>query len=133
MAAACHLSSLAGFGFIGPIVIYLTQRERSGFVARHALQALFLQLLAGVVTAILVVISLSVIAASVGAAVVIRHSSSDLAMVPFLLWILFLGSLSLPGLLFFVAMVFGIIECLQGREANLPIVGNLARSVHPGG
>lgn len=133
MAAACHLSSLAGFGFIGPVVIYLTQRERSGFVARHALQALFLQLFAAAVTVLLVVASLGLVAATIGFTAVSRHASSDLAMIPILLWVLFLGGLSVPGLLYLIAMVLGTIECLQGREASLPIAGNLARSVHPGG
>ena len=133
MAAACHLSSLVGIGFIAPLAIYFTQRERSGFVARHALQALFLQLAATIVTALFVAVGLGLLAATVGVSLLAHHSSSDLAAIPVLLWLGFLAGSLLPGILYMLAMVFGTLESFQGREAGLPLLGKLAHSIHPQG
>lgn len=133
MAAACHLSSLVGFGFLAPLAIYFTQRERSGFVARHALQALFLQLSATLLTFLFILVGLGLIGATVGVSVLSKHSLDHLGAIPVLLWLGFLVGSCIPGVLYMIAMVVGTLEGIQGREAGLPILGGLARSVHPQG
>lgn len=45
MALFSHLSALIGVPLLGPLVVYLAQRHRSTFAARHALWALLIQVL----------------------------------------------------------------------------------------
>jgi hypothetical protein len=39
LAAAAHLTLFMGFWIVGPLVLYFWQKERSRFVAFHAVQA----------------------------------------------------------------------------------------------
>ena len=43
LAGVAHASSLLGLWLIGPLVIYCVQREKSRFVAHHAMRAMVLQ------------------------------------------------------------------------------------------
>lgn len=47
-ACFCYLSGLLGLWVVGPLVVWLVQRGRSAFVARHAWLSLCLQLFLGV-------------------------------------------------------------------------------------
>ncbi len=65
-AMLAHLLALLGYvvwlgAYIAPLVIYLLYKERSQFVAFHALQSLFFQLALLVVSLILIVLSFTVI------------------------------------------------------------------------
>jgi uncharacterized Tic20 family protein len=63
-ALVAHLSQFTSFigipGFIGPLVIWLIQKDKSPFVGRHALEALLFQVglfVVGIVFAILSIIT----------------------------------------------------------------------------
>jgi hypothetical protein len=43
-AAAAHASAIVGFAIWGPLIVYLVQKDKSPFVAYHALQALIFQI-----------------------------------------------------------------------------------------
>jgi uncharacterized Tic20 family protein len=130
MTAACHVSSLVGFGIVAPLAIYLTQRDRSGFVARHALQALFLQLF-HLISLVVVIGLVLVLAGAFFASSAAGHSRlENLMLVSFPLLI---AAIVIPTLAYFVAMIVGVIECMQGKEASLPLLGSLARSMHKQG
>jgi len=130
MSAACHVSSLVGFGFLAPLVIYLTQRERSGFVARHALQALFLQAFHVVSTLLILAVVILAGVLLFGITLDARGLSNGYAALSLSLVLLMVTGVFLPTFIYFVAMIVGVVECIQGKEAGLPLLGNLARAVH---
>ncbi len=130
MSAACHVSSLVGFGFVAPLAIFLTQRERSGFVARHALQALFLQAFHVVSTLLVIVVAALLGVLLFGLSLDAGGLSRGYAALSLSLVLLLVAGVLLPTLLYFVAMIVGVIECMQGKEAGLPLLGNLARAIH---
>ncbi len=65
-AMLAHLLTLVGYvvwigAYLVPLVIYLVYKDKSPFVAFHALQSLFFQLALLVVVAILLLLSLTVV------------------------------------------------------------------------
>lgn len=129
IAAACHLSSLVGFGVLAPLAIFFVKREQSRFVAQHALQALFLQLAWMLLTAVLVVGAFGVLALLLGVSLTTPQAFKDAAAVSSVMVILgAVAGFAVPGVLYTIALVLGTVECLQGKEANLPIFGSMARS-----
>jgi uncharacterized Tic20 family protein len=107
-----HLLTLLGYvvvvgAYIAPLVIYLVYKDRSQFVAFHALQALFFHLLALAVTIALMLFS------------VVTLGCGILLAVP--LWIA----------LAIAVLVYTIIAAIQANNGvwyELPIVGRWARN-----
>jgi uncharacterized Tic20 family protein len=69
-AMLAHLITLVGYvvwigAYLVPLVIYLVYKDKSSFVAFHALQSLFFQLAVLVVAAMLLVLSLTIVLACV--------------------------------------------------------------------
>jgi uncharacterized protein len=107
-----HLLALLGYvvvvgEYIAPLVIYLVYKDRSRFVAFHALQALFFQLLALAVTIALMLFS------------VVTLGCGILLAVP------------LEIALAIAVLVYTIIAAIQANNGvwyELPIVGRWARN-----
>jgi Uncharacterized protein conserved in bacteria len=69
-AMLAHLLTLVGYvvwigAYLVPLVIYLVYKDKSSFVAFHALQSLFFQRAVLVVAAMLLVLSLTIVLACV--------------------------------------------------------------------
>jgi uncharacterized Tic20 family protein len=107
-----HLLTLLGYvvvvgEYIAPLVIYLVYKDRSQFVAFHALQALFFQLLALAVTIALMLFS------------VVTLGCGILLAAP------------LEIALAIAVLVYAIIAAIQANNGvwyELPIVGRWARN-----
>jgi uncharacterized Tic20 family protein len=107
-----HLLTLLGYvvvvgAYIAPLVIYLVYKDRSQFVAFHALQALFFQLLALAVSVALMLFSIVTLGLGV------------LLAVP------------LAIALAIAVLVYTIIAAIQANNGvwyELPIVGRWARN-----
>lgn len=108
-----HLFTLLGYvislgQYIAPLVIYLVYKDRSKFVAFHALQSLFFQLLALVVGVALVIFSIVTL---------------GLGLI-----------LAIPALvaLWIAVLVYTIIAAIQANNGvwyELPFVGQWARNI----
>ncbi len=106
-AMLAHLSALLGYvvllgQYIAPLVIYLVYKERSRFVAFHALQALYFQL--ALLILWVIVIILTFITCGLGAI---------FALVPIVLNLVF--------------VLVAAIHAHNGEWYELPVVGAMAR------
>lgn len=106
-AMLAHLSALLGYvvllgQYIAPLVIYLVYRERSRFVAFHALQALYFQL--ALLILWVIVFILTFITCGLGAI---------FALVPIVLNLVF--------------VLIAAIRAYNGEWYELPLVGAMAR------
>lgn len=113
-------------GPIVPLVIWLVFRERSRFVARHALQATLFQALVVILTAIVGVLGLILVAVAwVGAGVlmaaVIGFCLIPVALALTLLWLM--ATLGLP-VAALVYACYGAYEVVEGRDFRYWLVGN---------
>lgn len=66
MALLAHLSGLAGFIFplgnvLGPLIVWLTQKEKSAFVADQGAEALNFQITTSIIGLVLVVFAMTII------------------------------------------------------------------------
>jgi uncharacterized Tic20 family protein len=107
-AMLAHLSALLGYvvvlgQYIAPLVIYLVYRERSRFVAFHALQALYFQL--ALLLLWIVVFVATLVTCGLGAI---------FAVVPIVLNLVF--------------VLVAAIRANSGEWYELPIVGSMARA-----
>jgi uncharacterized Tic20 family protein len=108
-----HLLTLLGYvasvgQYIAPLVIYLVYKDRSKFVAFHALQALFFQMLALAVSVVLVLLTL--VTLGVGLIIVIpAFIALTIAVLVYTIW--------------------AAIEASRGVWFELPFAGQWARSV----
>jgi uncharacterized Tic20 family protein len=107
-----HLLTLLGYivmlgQYIAPLVIYLVYKDRSQFVAFHALQALFFQLLALAVSVALILFS------------VITLGLGVLLAVPLAIAL----AIAVP-----VYTIIAAIQANNGVWYELPIVGRWARN-----
>ena len=82
-AMAAHLSALVAvmglpFGHIvGPLVVYLVQRERSAFVAEHAKASLNFQITVSLIALVLIVAMVAIWVVVIGAAAATSSSHDD--------------------------------------------------------
>jgi uncharacterized Tic20 family protein len=107
-AMLAHLSALLGYivvlgQYIAPLVIYLVYRERSRFVAFHALQALYFQL--ALLLLWIVVFIAALVTCGLGAVC---------AVVPLVLNLVF--------------VLIAAIRANNGEWYELPLVGAMARA-----
>lgn len=124
MAAIAHVTvMLPMMGILAPIVIWVTQKDKSRFVAFQSLQALTYQLfmiLAWFVGMIIYVASFAiVIPLSESFTISVSPIGRVLIFIPFLvIGILFLG--------YFIMMVYGVegaVRVLQGRDFRYILLG----------
>jgi len=108
-----HLLTLLGYvvslgQYIAPLVIYLVYKDRSKFVAFHALQALFFQLLALAVSIVLVILTL----VTLGVGMIITLPAAIALMIAVLVY-----------------TIWAAIEANRGAWFELPFAGQWTRSV----
>ena len=126
LAAAAHLSLFMGLWVIGPIAIYFWQKERSAFVAFHAMQATLTALLMVVVSS---TIGIAYLVGVLATSVVIDQLGHEDAIGIGLL------------LLLLVVLVVAVLPTLWGLYAawkayhgvcwRIPLVGRVARRLVP--
>jgi uncharacterized Tic20 family protein len=124
MAALAHGSVI--LAFVGPIIpgmIWSTQRNKSKFVAFHALQAMGYQAFTFWLwmAAMFLIVPLALILTPV--VVIFGQNSLDPAVTPFIFQLLMFAYIfGLMGIFFLTGMV-GAIYCLMGREFRYPLMG----------
>jgi hypothetical protein len=119
-AMLAHLSSLVNLftGILGPViaaVIYFSNKDRSRYIAYHALQSLILQLIVWVCGGAIVAISWIVTAALIPLVV-------GLCLVPFSI------ALSLLPAVAPIYAIVGAIQTAQGTDFKYWLIGDWTRS-----
>ena len=123
LAALAHALQIFS-GFLGPLVIYLLKRN-SRFVAFHALQAIFWQLLlmvAALMSALLVLGFVFMSLSSQGSG---AGQPSPFFLVLPILWLFAMGG-SVMSLV--LAIVYAL-KAMRGQWAQYPLVGGWAKRV----
>lgn len=137
LAALCHASVLfAGAGFFVPLVIYITQRQKSAYLAIQALQALIYQLVGAVFNILFPFCMLGAFFVPAVAAVLSGENTIEPIMGGAVLFI----SLVFPMILAFFVLTFalygvvGAIQSYQGKDFRYILIGNrLSRGSRPYG
>jgi hypothetical protein len=85
-AMLAHLLALLGYviwigAYVAPLVVYLVYKDKSQFVAFHALQSLFFQLALLVIGAICVLLALTIVLACIAIPVIALVSVGALAYI----------------------------------------------------
>lgn len=123
VAAIAYASGFIGFWYVGPLAIYLWQRERSRFVAFHAVQALALQLL---LTLAWICFGVLLIAGVFGGGVARALGNEALGYaIMTIAGLCWLAMLLVP----LVWSVQGALRAWHGSRTGAPIVGRLASRV----
>ena len=130
VAALSHVSALLPMmGVIAPIVIWVTQREKSRYVAFQALQALVYQLsmiaawiigMGFYMCSFLVTFATIPFASSAGAS---QYADPFLGMA-FIIPMLVFGAIFVGGFFFVVYGVIGAIMAFQGKPFRYIIIGS---------
>lgn len=130
MAALSHVSALLPMvGVIAPIVIWVTQKEKSQYVAFQALQALAYQL--GMIAAWIIGMG-CYMCSFIGTFATIpfmpssgsSQSDNPLFLLPVLIPFLVFGAIFIGGFFFIVYGVIGAIMAFQGKPFRYFIIGN---------
>ena len=139
VAALCHASAVYLFtGMLVPLIIWQSQKERSPFLRRQALQALIYQGIGTVAYGL--AMFLLMLAYFFVMIPLIMADSGHFNPEGFQTIILILFSLIMLGGLFFsfivvpiyyVFAVLGVVRNLQGRDFNYPLVGKWVRKPPP--
>lgn len=124
LAAISYASYFTGFWLIVPIVIYLYRREKSRFVAHHALRAVLLHI-ALVPVAILAVVLGFTLAVVVGISFEKSGSRGNEQVVAGVLALLVYGSAMLPFLIFFIVTAIAALRAFQGRVDTRSWMGRI--------
>jgi uncharacterized Tic20 family protein len=130
MAALSHVSALLPMmGVIAPIIIWVTQKEKSQYVAFQALQAMTYQL--AMIAAWFVGMGCYMCSAFGTFATIPFMSSSGssqsdnpLFILPFLFPFTVFGAIFIGGFFFIVYGVIGAIMAFQGKPFRYFIIGN---------
>jgi uncharacterized membrane protein len=118
MAAVAHLSFFAGFWLVAPIVIYVMKRKESRFIGFHALQAILVQILSGVLTVAGLVL---MIVGGVVAGALRNEAAAVVVLSVLLLALPGLGALAAHGVLAYGAW--------QGKSWEVPLIGRIAKGI----
>lgn len=126
LAGLSHISILFfGLGIVAPLVVWVTQRRKSAYVAFQSLQALGYQMLmwlaylvvsfliAGI--AILVMVAVIIIGAS-------TQNEATLMLSVFSQFFIYFGIFCLMGLYILGGLIGGIL-CLTGKQFYYPLFG----------
>jgi uncharacterized Tic20 family protein len=126
LATIAYVSYLIGFWLIVPFAIYLWQRDRSRYVAFHAVQALALHLMLTVATVLMVVIFVAgffggFVISAIGSKIV----GYAIVVIAMLAW---LAALFVP----FVWLVKAAWRAWHGERYGAPLAGRIAARVLEG-
>lgn len=125
LAAAAYLGYITGFWLVVPIVVYVFKREKSRFVAHHAMRAVILHLVAVPLGIVCFVLSMAVgIATMVSLGPRSGRGNEDVMAGLFALFIY--GSWLFPFLVYFVVTVLAAVRAFQGRMSTGSWLGRLA-------
>lgn len=132
MAALAHISAILPFmGVIAPIVIWVTQKDKSEYVAFQALQAVVYQLsmilawFFGMGCYMLSFFSMFLglpIAGSSGGE--IDPSLSPLFFIGFMLPFIIMGAMFLGAAIFIIYALIAAIQVFQGQDFRYIVIGN---------
>lgn len=129
MAALAQISVLVPFlGVVAPIVIWVTQKDKSRYVAFQSLQAVAFQLtmlfawFVGMGCYMCSFFSMFLVI-PFGASIESSQSVSPLFMLPFFTPFLVMGLLFLGGFLFIVYGIVAAVMTFQGRPFRYAIIG----------
>jgi len=127
MAALSHVTAILPFmGMLAPIIIWVTQREKSKYVAFHALQALGYQLsmiLAWLVGMACYMVSFIFIFLS-AAFTTSSNTAQPFLMLPFIAPFAVFGIIIIGGLAFIVYGLVGAVLTFQGKSFRYILIGN---------
>jgi uncharacterized protein len=132
MAILAHVLQVVGW-WIAPLIIFLIKRE-SRFVAFHALQVLFLQILYIFLMGIFMVVWVAGIVLTVATAPTQKGATPPVGLF-ILMPIVWLGWMGMWAGMIVLAIMYGI-KAGRGEWAEYPVLGSWARSVlriGPGG
>ena len=127
MAALAHSSIILntfapGLGVVAALAVWLTQRDRSAYVGRQALQATIYQLCWLIVPVLLAIIGgLALLGGAIGAAVAdvrVGFAFTPLAIVAFLA----AAGIGIVGLLYALVAAY---ETFHGRDFRYLVIGNV--------
>ncbi len=132
MATLAHISAILPFmGVIAPIIIWITQKEKSEFVAFQALQAIAYQLtmiftwFMGMGCYMLSFFSMFLTMPLAGGRdSKVDPSTGPIFMVGFLLPFIIMGGMFLGQGLFLIYGLIGAIQTFRGRDFRYVILGN---------
>jgi uncharacterized Tic20 family protein len=126
LAALAHASVLLpGWGFLGPLIIWIIQRKKSAFVTFHALQALVYQLFQMIYWMVLSII-LGVLMMTFGilsASAIDRPGPSPSPFLFFLPQMIMFGGMILGFAFYDIFGVLGGILTLARKDYRYPILG----------
>ncbi len=133
VGAVCHsTSALLLWGIITPIVVWITQHERSMFLRFQALQAIIYQAIGLVAYFAFMMLYLVFMFGFVGVAVFASQPGSSsspawlgIAIVPFLS---VMCVFALAGLVYPVLAFIAAVRVLNGHNYHYPIIGNILAS-----
>ncbi len=113
-------------GPVVPLVIWLVFRERSPFVARHALQATIFQALVVVLTAVFGVLGLVLVTAAWMGTAALMAAVVGICLIPValvltLVWVVCTLGLPVAALVY---ACYGAYEVVQGRDFRYWLVAN---------
>lgn len=126
-AALAHLTVfLLGWGLIGPVLIWITQRQKSAYAAFHALQALAYQLLFAVYSVVVSFGLAGLIAVFTAGFVMaspnLENSAESPLFILFLQFLMFMILLSAYGLYLLIGLA-GAGLSLAGKDFCYPLLG----------
>lgn len=125
MAGLSHITILLPFmGIIGPIIIWVTQREKSEFVAFQALQAAAYQLLLIALWVVGIGCYMITAFASFGTTIISAPSEPNAVnILGFLLPFLVFGAIFLVGIAYVVYGIVGAVQSLRGQQFRYLLIG----------
>lgn len=127
LAAAAYIGYFTGFWLVVPIVVYVVRREKSRFVAHHAMRAVLLHL-------VLIPLSFLCMVLSLVASVILvtalhgpgPHSHDRESLLAGVTMLVFWGSWLLPMFLYLIVTVLAAIRAFQGRMNRTSLLGRLS-------
>ncbi len=126
LAAAGYLGYFTGFWLVVPILIYVLKREKSRFVAHHAMRAVLLHLLAVPLGIVCGVVSMAIGIATMVAIQPHGGGRGDESAMAGLFALFVWGSWIFPFLVYFVVTVLASIAAFQGRVNTTSMFGRLS-------
>ena len=126
MSLFSHLSILIpNIGIMAPIIIWVTQKDKSQFARFNALQAIFFQLIFFVLTILSVFIGMLLMFISLPALI----SSPD--DVPGILFWVSMGIMNLHFPFWLIFAIFGIVASVKSFRGNVfkyPVIGRIIKN-----
>jgi uncharacterized Tic20 family protein len=124
-AALAHGAIIIPYvGILGPIMVWVTQKERSAYVALQALQAIALQALLIVLWFLGMGCYMCSIIGMIPATIVMAQTTpEDFLGLGFIFPFAVFGMVMLIQFFFVIYGVVGVVQCLRGRDFRYVLVG----------